>query len=119
MTQVYFEQDGPRRILSAKGHATGSEIVCAAISGILYALAGYLRNAEGWGKAEVFTCSMESGDVILDAVGGAGVDAAFEVAVIGLLQIGSAYPELLRVEEHGVPRASRPTKVKDKEQGQG
>ena len=45
MTKVYAERDGNRCILSAQGHAIGSEQVCAAVSGLLYALAGYLTNA--------------------------------------------------------------------------
>ena len=45
MPQVYAERDGQRCILSAQGHATGSVEACAAVSGILSALAGYVTNA--------------------------------------------------------------------------
>ena len=41
MTTVYAERDGTRYTLFANGHATGHPEVCAAISGILYALGGY------------------------------------------------------------------------------
>ena len=66
MTQVYAERDGQRCILSAQGHATGSVEACAAVSGILYALAGYVTNAMRERYVEVYTWRMESGDVQLD-----------------------------------------------------
>ena len=55
MTQVYAERDGQRCILSAQGHATGSVEACAAVSGILYALAGYVTNAMRERYVEVYT----------------------------------------------------------------
>ena len=84
MTQVYAERDGQRCILSAQGHATGSVEACAAVSGILYALAGYVTNAMRERYVEVYTWRMESGDVQLDFSGDDGTAAAFEMAVIGL-----------------------------------
>lgn len=59
MTQVYAERDGQRCILSAQGHATGSVEACAAVSGILYALAGYVTNAMRERYVEVYTWRME------------------------------------------------------------
>ena len=81
MTQVYAERDGQRCILSAQGHATGSVEACAAVSGILYALAGYVTNAMRERYVEVYTWRMESGDVQLDFDGDDGTAAAFEMAV--------------------------------------
>ena len=93
MTQVYAERDGQRCILSAQGHATGSVEACAAVSGILYALAGYVTNAMRERYVEVYTWRMESGDVQLDFDGDDGTAAAFEMAVIGLAQVAQAHPE--------------------------
>ncbi len=98
MTRIYAEKDGPRCILSAQGHATGSVEACAAVSGILYALAGYVTNAMRERHVEVFTWRMESGDVQLDFNGDDGTEAAFETAVIGLAQIAQAHPEQVCVE---------------------
>ncbi len=94
MTQIYFERDAPSFRVSAQGHATGSVEVCAAVSGILYALAGYLKNAP---EAEVMTFRLESGDVELDFTGAAGCAGAWEMALIGLKQIAQKYPEQVRV----------------------
>lgn len=98
MTKVYAERDGERCILSAQGHATGSVEACAAVSGILYALAGYLTNALRERYVEFYTWKMESGDVQLDFNGDKSTAAAFEMAVIGLSQIAQAHPEQVRVE---------------------
>lgn len=135
MTRIYAEMDGPRCTISAQGHATGSVEACAAISGILYALAGYVTNrighpittqhsgrdgkrkqsgeselsgapgSEGCGASadeerpvEVYTWMMESGKVLLDFNGDEGTTAAFEMAIIGLLQIAKAHPEQVCME---------------------
>lgn len=98
MTRIYAEMDGPRCTISAQGHATGSVEACAAISGILYALAGYVTNAKLERPVEVYTWTMESGKVLLDFNGDAGTTAAFEMAVIGLLQIAEAHPEQVCME---------------------
>lgn len=98
MTQVYAERDGQRCILSAQGHATGSVEACAAVSGILYALAGYVTNAMRERYVEVYTWRVESGDVQLDFNGDDGTAAAFEMAVIGLAQVAQAHPEQVQVE---------------------
>ena len=81
MTQVYAGRDGQRCILSAQGHATGSVEACAAVSGILYALAGYVTNAMRERYVDVCTWRMESGDVQLDFNGDDGTAAAFEMAL--------------------------------------
>ena len=98
MTQVYAERSGNRCILSAKGHATGSVEVCAAVSGILYALAGYLTNAIRERYIEFYENRMEEADVLLDFKGDEQTAAAFEMAAIGLAQIGQQYPEFLQVK---------------------
>lgn len=103
MTKICVEEDGRRRVLSAQGHATGHPDVCAAISSILFSLAGWLENARAnpakhW--IECFTCRMESGDVMLDFAGDDDMAVAFDLAVIGLLQLEKAYPELIQVEAY-------------------
>lgn len=98
MTKVYIEADGNRRILSARGHATGSSECCAAISGILYALAGYLENVQAEEELRIYDRRMEEGDVYIDVRVGQKADAAFDMTVCGLLQIEKKYPEFIRVE---------------------
>lgn len=97
MTRVYAERDGNRYTIYANGHATGSPEVCAAISGLLYALAGYVRNASD-GSTLAYDERLESGNVHLHFRGGEGAGGAFDMAVIGLKQIEAKYPELVSVE---------------------
>lgn len=98
MTRVYVEMAGGRYALTAKGHAAGSEQGCAFISGILYALAGYLVNAEADGYARVDSVRLNPGDVNIQAQGGMHVGTAFKMAVIGLRQLEKQHPELVRIE---------------------
>lgn len=95
MTEVYFEADADRYILSARGHATGSVAVCAAISGLVYALAGYLACRE---DAREYRQVLEEAHAYLEYGGGEAVEAAFQMALVGLLQIEKQYPELVKVE---------------------
>lgn len=97
MTEVYAERDGNRFLISANGHATGSPEVCAAVSGLIYALAGYVRNASD-NSTLSYDERLASGNVCIRFRGGEGAVGAFEMAVIGLKQIEAKYPEFLRVE---------------------
>lgn len=98
MTRVNAEMADGRYALTAKGHATGSEQGCAFISGILYALAGYLSNAEADGFARIGSMRLEPGDVSIRARGDGRVGAAFDMAVIGLRQLEKQHPKLVQVE---------------------
>ena len=98
MTKVYAERSGHRCILSAQGHATGSEQVCAAVSGLLYALAGYLASAVRESYIEFYKNEIEDGSMLLDFNGDEATTAAFTMAVIGLRQIAQSYPDFLQVE---------------------
>ena len=101
MTRIYAELEGGRCLLSMDGHATGSPEVCAAISGIVYSLAGYLANAERDGRAEVYTMDLDAGKVLIHCHGDAGTAGACEMAVIGLRQLEKQYPELLQISFSG------------------
>ena len=96
MTRAYIESGDGQYLLGLSGHATGDERVCAAISGLAYALAGYLENADGHLEA-VYTRVMEPGHVVLHVRGDACIQAAWELCTIGLLQIQAAYPDRISV----------------------
>ena len=98
MTDVYVEKDGNRYLLSAKGHATGSVEACNYITGVLYSLAGYVKNAEAMGFAEVFKLEIAAGDVTVHCRGDERVNAACDMAMIGLMQLERAMPDMIRVE---------------------
>lgn len=97
MTMVYCEKDGNRYIVTARGHAEGSPEVCAAISGILYALLGYVKNAQDESTI-AYSDRISSGDVAIDFRGGKNAEAVYDMTLIGLLQIEKSYPEHIHVE---------------------
>ncbi len=97
MTEVKAKRSGKRCCLEAKGHATGSVAVCAGISAILYALAGYLANHE----VQVIRQHMADADVCMEFDGDTDAVAAFEMAVIGLMQIELTHPEYISVKNYG------------------
>lgn len=99
MTRIYWELDGERMFLSLEGHASGAPDACAAISGIVYGLAGYLTNAGRDGTAKVYTMDLQSGDAEIHATGDDRALGAFEAAVIGLKQIAKRFPDAVTVAD--------------------
>lgn len=98
MTNITIQGDGWTYRLTAVGHATGRPEVCAAVSAVVYALGGYLKNLEQAGAAELHGFMLESGAAELEADGWDGVQAAFGMAAVGLMQIAAKYPEQVAVD---------------------
>ncbi len=96
MTKVTARREGGRYAITAKGHATGSVGGCGYISGVLYALVGYLVNE---GEIQVDGWEMEPGDVVLRFRGGERAEAAYGMALMGLKQLEQSHPELIQVTE--------------------
>lgn len=84
--------------ICAQGHAEGSPEVCAAITCLLYSLGGYLVNYD---PVLISNWKMESGDVQLECERTQGVDAAFAMTAIGLLQLEKQYPQYIHVKMEG------------------
>lgn len=97
MTQAYIEIDGGQCLLALRDHATGSESVCAGVSALAFALAGYLANAEEH-LEEVYTNTVERGKVCIHCKGDAFVEEAFRLTAVGLLQIEAKEPDYIRVD---------------------
>lgn len=101
MTRVdYWHDDATNtHYLSVIGHAgyaqTGQDIVCAGISAVSWALLGFLLNAEG--DLEEVSQETENGRVVVLARGNQRIDTAFEMALIGYLQIEKQYPTNVEV----------------------
>lgn len=95
MTSVSLEQAGNVYTLRCEGHAKGSPEVCAAVSCLVYTLAGWLRNTE---ETQILGEAMESGEAVLSFTGGAA-GTAFELMRIGFLQLEKTYRAYLRVTE--------------------
>lgn len=96
MTTVIYNQDGSEYTIQCIGHATGSDNVCAAVSSIIYTLAGYLHNTN---EIVVLTSHLESGNVMLAFAGEKEAKVAFDMAVIGLLQLAKSFPEYVRIKK--------------------
>lgn len=97
MTQVRLERDDfvGTASITAKGHATGSVEVCAAISCLLYTIAGWLQNSD----FEGYMVGLKEGDAcIMWYTLTDKADALYEFAEIGFKQLAASYPEYIRVE---------------------
>jgi uncharacterized protein YsxB (DUF464 family) len=95
MVSVTFSSDDGRYKLRLDGHAgynPGNDIVCAAVSSIIFALEGWLANSREH-IAQIFTMRCRPGDVEIDVSGDDTLRPAFEMAYIGLAQIAETYPD--------------------------
>lgn len=97
MTDVIYVRDGERYMITADGHAGDTES-CNYINGILWALAGYVTNAEARRDAQSVTLETESGHMEVSCTGNELVGAVYEAALIGLLQLEKARPDTISVE---------------------
>lgn len=95
MTHILAKSGNGRYYIRAEGHATGSRTVCAAISGLVYALAGYLQNSCGI-RTECERLTDGYAELIFS--GGDDAEAVYSMCLIGLLQIEEQYPEYIEVE---------------------
>jgi len=98
MIKIDFSRKANRISLEMKGHAGynaggGADIVCAAVSGIFYALLGFLANEE----SGLSVGSIASGDVEIECA--EGYESAMKQAYIGFLQIAMSYPGTAVVSE--------------------
>lgn len=84
--------------LILKGHATGSQEVCAAISSIVYALAGWIENNRdhiiGTPQAVV---DLRPGDTCVFFCGDDYAHTAYQVAEIGIAQLAKSYPDYISI----------------------
>lgn len=97
MIRARFFKSGRGIGLSVHGHACyverGADIVCAAVSGILYALIGYLVNIKG----EPMIHSLNYGCADIECL--ADGEEAMKLACIGLLQVASSYSGYVTVDD--------------------
>ena len=83
-------------ILTAKGHATGSEVACASISALLNSLERWLL--EEHDGVTLLMHIMEPGNVRICFFGGDAAKLAMDFTVGGLLLAEKAWPELIQVD---------------------
>lgn len=94
MTQVALTHDGGKYTVSCSGHATGSVEVCAAISCLVYTLAGWLHCS----GCNILHEQLEPGDALLQFAADAQSGVAFELICTGFLQLEAQYGAYIRVE---------------------
>ena len=88
-------------MLRISGHAgyaeVGKDIVCAGVSAIAFALLGYLENID---KTVVSDIKDEEGYIcIVSNSIDKRVEAAFDMALLGLRQLELAYPDHINVKK--------------------
>jgi uncharacterized protein YsxB (DUF464 family) len=88
----YLRKDDTHK-LSVQGHAGwsqhGNDIVCAGVSAISFALLGYLHNA----GCDIAEAQADSGNLLIECSGDKLVAGAFDMAMVGYLQIAKKYPQ--------------------------
>ena len=94
MTQVYLEQEGQRYTVSCQGHATGSVEACAAVSCLVYTLAGWLRNT----SIPVLKEKLEDGKALIQFHGGDAAQTAFDMITVGFLQLQAQYGDYIHAD---------------------
>lgn len=95
MTKVYLEQDGNRFTVSCLGHATGSTEVCAAVSCLVYTLAGWLCNS----SVDVLKEQLnDDAEAMLQFRGENAAETAFDMVCVGFLQLMQQHPEYISVD---------------------
>lgn len=82
--------------MSAKDHAESSAIVCAGVSAIMYALAGFVVNEAGLENCKI---TLESGFAKVCTDMTDRILPAFEMALLGLMQIELSYPTEIKVNQ--------------------
>ena len=96
MIKAHFYRNGDALRLTVKGHAgyseNGDDIVCAAVSGIFYALSGYLANFGG--GLDVIALGSGFADIACSQSG----EEAMKQACIGLIQMQESYPDFVSVD---------------------
>lgn len=81
--------------IEAEGHAlfnSGNDIVCSAVSALFYAFSGFLHNSSVVKRADIH---LNSGDAKIKARG--DIQQAFDMFMIGLLQIEKSYPKNIHI----------------------
>ena len=101
MVNATYRRDKTSHSFSVVGHAgyseCGNDIVCAGVSAVIYSLLGFLNNIPD--KDKHLTAVAESGNThIFWRETCTEVSAAFQMALIGLMQIALKYPEHITVD---------------------
>ena len=92
MIRVNYQRIGARHRLAVEGHAghsdIGTDIVCAGVSAVSYALLGYLLKS----GCNISEARADSGELLIDCTD-KRAEPAFEMALVGYNLIAKDYPQ--------------------------
>lgn len=95
MIRVYYTRGKGGHELTINGHAGyaehGQDIVCAGVSAIAFSLVAWIEHNEEEVSA-LSGLAAESGSFYICCKGTKALETAFDVAVLGLIQIARQYP---------------------------
>ena len=100
MTKIYISISKDLYMIEFCGHASGSPETCSGISSLMFSLEGFLQNHEEDLMEHVYSIPEDNTDAmtfIRFRTRSDEVQGAFEMTLIGLLQIQKSYPEYCRV----------------------
>ena len=104
MIRVRYAREGNLHSLTMDGHADyaghGEDIVCSGVSAIVCALLGWLENNSE--DLSYCDCDAHSGSLSIECEGGERTEAAFDMMIIGLLQIEDGYRDHVTIETVGL-----------------
>ena len=110
MIRVHYAEGEGSYELSIDGHAGyaehGKDIVCAACSGITYALLAFLEQYSEE-VADIAGPVVESGRFYITCRGTENIATAFHMAVLGLRKISFQYPDYVTIQYSGQAGDSR------------
>ena len=110
MIRVYYTRGEGKHELNINGHAGyaeyGRDIICAGVSAITFALLGWMEHNEEE-ITQLDELMVEDGQVFIACAGTNNLNTAFQVAIMGLIQIARAHPEYVSIEYSGTAGDSR------------
>ena len=110
MIRVYYVRGEGEHELTINGHAGyaeyGKDIVCAGVSAITYALLAWMEHNEEE-ITQFDELMVEDGQVYIACAGSDKLTTAFQVALMGLIEIARAHPDYVDIEYSGTAGDSR------------
>lgn len=100
MIRVYYTRDEGEHVLTINGHAGyaeyGKDIICAGVSAIAFALLSWMEHNEEE-VTDFDEVIVEEGQVFITCSGTDKLATAFQVALMGLIEISRAHPEYVDI----------------------
>ena len=100
MVRVKYTAEKNKHTLAVLGHAGygeyGKDIVCAGVSALVLALAGWVENNHC--ETKCISIDEHGGEVLIACKGDKETAAVFNMTMIGLEQIANSYPDHVQID---------------------